>query len=117
MKIATFPRRVSNLAPSLLALSFVSNCDLAAAHAAGVDEVSAVLLIDSARSFKGYYRESVIGGDGQRVPDVATLDVFNLSQQVVNESLDSSFSSVPEPSSLVLLGGSSICVFKRRRWQ
>lgn len=90
------------------------------ALASGVDEISAVVLNSNRRDLESYYSANVIGSTG---PDAATVTMVNqdeASQLALEASLAKIVSginvtSVPEPSSLLFLGLSSLLLLKRNR--
>ncbi|WP_411847698.1 DUF1194 domain-containing protein [Roseibacillus persicicus] len=89
------------------------------AIAAGVDEVSAVLLNTRNPQFQSYYEDNVLGSSGETVPSLALVDPGNVDQIALQQSLASSLSGslsvVPEPSVILFCGVSGFFFFNRRR--
>ena len=91
-----------------------------AAVAAGVDEISAILLNTNNGSLENYFSSNVIGGDGSSTPAVTRVDPNAIDQESVTTGVGTALQgsplvSIPEPSTLFLVVLSSVGLLSRRR--
>lgn len=90
------------------------------AIASGVDEISAVVLTSSRRDLESYYSANVIGSSGPGAATVTMVEQDEASQPALEASIarivaGGEVISVPEPSSLLFLGLSTLLLLKRNR--
>lgn len=90
-----------------------------AAIAAGVDEVSAVLLNPGAANLESYYSQNVLGSNGETEATLTLVDPGNLDQGALQQGLADNFTgplvAIPEPGVILLFGISSLYLLNRRR--